>query len=391
MPVFASSEYQARIARVRDRMREKGFDALIAADPASINYLTGYDGWSFYVHQYVLLDLDSAEPLWIGRAMDAPGARLTSFLSDSAIRPYPENYVDSSARHPASFLAEVIAGQGLARARIGIDLDAFYFTAKDYLTLSSALPAATIGDTEGLVSWVRLVKSDAEVALMRGAGQIVSKAMEAGIQAIRPGVRECDAVAEITAAQFRGTDDFWGDYPAALAAVPSGAKTAAPHLTWSGDPYQTDSIAYLELGGCHARYHAALARTLYMGDPPDALHRMAGVVAEGLETALDAARAGVTCHDVEAAWRQVIAKAGYEKSSRIGYSIGLNYPPDWGERTASLREGDMTVLEPNMCFHMILGMWMDDWGYELSETLCIRKTGAPEILTSFPRELTIKP
>ena len=93
---------------------------------------------------------------------------------------------------------------------------------------------------------------------------------------------------------------------------------------------------------------------------------------------------------MEAAWRKVITRAGYAKASRIGYSVGLGYPPDWGERTASLRPGDRTVLEPDMVFHVILGMWEDDGGYELSETIRISEGGPPEVLTQFPRALLIK-
>ncbi|MDR6950971.1 Xaa-Pro dipeptidase [Ancylobacter sp. 3268] len=391
MPVFAREEYLGRLKRVKARMRERGLDALVCADPASMNYLTGYDGWSFYVHQYVLVGLDREEPLWVGRAMDAPGARLTSFLAADSIRAYPETHVDSPTLHPAQFLAGVIADLGWERATIGVDLDAFYFTARAYLELGKALPAARLADARLLVAWVRLVKSEAEIAVMRGAAAIVSHAMVVGMETVAPGVRECDAVAEITAAQFRGIAGFWGDYPAALANVPHGEKTAAPHLTWTGERYRQGEVAYLELGGCHARYHAALARTLYMGTPPAPLLDVVKVVAEGMDVALDAARAGTTAHEVASAWNRVIARAGYEKPSRIGYSIGLNYPPDWGERTLSLREGERAVLEENMCFHMILGMWMDDWGYELSETFRITASGAPEVMTRFPRELVIKP
>jgi Xaa-Pro aminopeptidase len=114
-------------------------------------------------------------------------------------------------------------------------------------------------------------------------------------------------------------------------------------------------------------------------------------VADGLEAALDATRAGRTCEDVEAAWARVIRRAGPEKRSRIGYSVGLGYPPDWGERTASLRPGDTTVLLPGMCFHLIPGMWTATWGFELSETVRVTESGPPEILTRFPRELIVKP
>lgn len=390
MPAFALAEYRDRIARVKRRMEAAGIDVLLCAEPASLNYLCGYDGWSFYVHQFLVLSLSMEEPIWVGRAMDAAGARLTTFLRPENIEPYPEDYVDAPDRHPARFVAELMKRRGHSRARIGLELDAFYFTGRSYAELVKALPDARLIDVFPLINWARIVKSDPEIEMMRGAAAIVSRAMAVGMAAVAPGARECDVAAEICAAQLHGTGTYWGDYPAALASVPSGIKSAAPHLTWSGDRYQSDTIAYLELGGCHHRYHAALARTLYLGKPPPHLVDLAKVVSEGLDSALDAARGGRTCHEVEAAWRRVIERAGYTKSSRIGYSIGLGYPPDWGERTASLRQDDHTVLEPNMCFHMILGMWRDDWGFELSETFRVTPAGAPEILTSFPRDLVVR-
>ena len=77
-------------------------------------------------------------------------------------------------------------------------------------------------------------------------------------------------------------------------------------------------------------------------------------------------------------------------ASRIGYAVGLGYPPDRGERTVSLRPGNTTVLAPTMCFHMILGMWLDQWGYELPGTFRVTEAGPPEILTHFPRRLFVK-
>lgn len=391
MPVFLRSEYTLRIERVKQRMAAAGIDVLLCSDPANINYLSGYDGWSFYVHQLVALALDSEEPVWIGRQMDVAGAKLTTFLRPDNIHGYPDDYVDSPGRHPMGFVAQELRARGWDRGRIGVEMDCFFFPAQAHAQLKAALPQAEIVDAQALVNWVRIVKSPAELALMRAAATIVARAMEVGINAIEPGVRECDVVAEVCAAQIAGTPEHWGDYPAALPSAPSGIKTKAPHLTWSGDRYASDTVSFLELAGCHHRYHAALARTICLGRPPDGLTALAAVVADGLEAALDAARAGRTCHDVEAVWRAFIAKHGHEMSSRIGYSIGLGYPPDWGERTASLRPDDRTVLQPDMCFHMILGMWRQSWGYELSETFRVRAAGPPEVLTAFPRRLFVKP
>jgi ectoine hydrolase len=115
----------------------------------------------------------------------------------------------------------------------------------------------------------------------------------------------------------------------------------------------------------------------------------AEVVVEGLNAALDFAKPGVTCEEVEEVWRQTIDRHGIVKDSRIGYSTGLNYPPDWGEHTLSLRPGDKTVLRPNMTIHLIPGIWKDDWGVEISECFHVTETGA-EPFCSTPRRLFVK-
>jgi len=63
---FERSEYAARIAKTRTAMQRAGIDLLIVTDPTNMGWLTGYDGWSFYVHQAVIL-LPEGEPLWFGR------------------------------------------------------------------------------------------------------------------------------------------------------------------------------------------------------------------------------------------------------------------------------------------------------------------------------------
>ena len=116
---------------------------------------------------------------------------------------------------------------------------------------------------------------------------------------------------------------------------------------------------------------------------------MEKAVLEGIETGLDAARPGNHAEDIEAAWRQTIARYGFEKTSRCGYAIGLSYPPDWGERTVSFRPGDKTLLEPKMTFHFMPALWFDDWGIEITESIVITDEGA-EPLANVPRKLFVK-
>jgi ectoine hydrolase len=390
MALFSTEEYLGRIDRTKERMAVAGIDVLIVADPANMNYLTGYDGWSFYVHQVVIVEMDSVEPVWAGRGMDANGARHTTFLKADNIIGYPDHYVQSLERHPMDFVADIIRQRGWDKKRIGVEMDAYYFTARAYEALRKDLPNATFADANLLVSWVRCIKSDAEIEFMKQAGKIMEKVMQTAIEVVAPGVRECDAVAAICQAQIAGTAEYGGDYTAIVPMMPVGEKTSTPHLTWTDAPYPDETAVNLELAACRHRYHSPLARTLYLGsNPPQKLSDTADVVVEGLEAALNAVKQGVVCEEVELVWRKIIAKAGLEKESRIGYSMGLNYPPDWGEHTASLRPGDKTVLQPNMTFHMILGMWMDDWGFECSESFRVTENGC-ETFADFPRKLFMK-
>jgi Xaa-Pro aminopeptidase len=224
---------------------------------------------------------------------------------------------------------------------------------------------------------------------MRVAARIAEQAMTAAVDAIEAGVRQCDAAAAISSAQIRGTAELGGDYPSIVPMLPTGAGTSTPHLTWSDAPFTPGEATIIELAGCYRRYHCPMARTVAVGPPDPRLLEVSKITVAGLEAALDAVRPGATCEDVEAAWRGEVGRHGLEKPSRIGYAVGLGYPPDWGEHTMSLRPGDTTVLEPGMTFHLIAGMWLQEGGFEVSEAFAVGDAGA-ECLSSFPRPLQIK-
>jgi len=197
-------------------------------------------------------------------------------------------------------------------------------------------------------------------------------------------------VAEIYQAQIRGTPQFGGDYTALCPLLPSGEKTATPHLTWSDDPFVKGEPTIIELAGSRLGYHCPIARTVFLGTPPAKLAKTADVVIEGLHAALAAAKPGALAEEVEAAWRGAVAKHGVRKESRIGYPFGLAYPPDWGEHTVSLRPGDKTELKANMTFHCIPGIWEDGWGFEVSAAFVVTPSGGKPFY-DFPERLTVKP
>ncbi|WP_394219355.1 M24 family metallopeptidase [Halobacillus trueperi] len=386
---FDILEYHQRLQKTKKRMADQGIDVLLITDPANMNYLSGYDAWSFYVHQMLVIIIDEPQPLWIGRYQDANGARVTTWIYDENVIAYPDYYVHSDVYHPMDFIADILLQVGQGKRKIGVEMDHYYFTAKALERLKRGLPNATFEDATLLVNGVRIVKSDQEIEYMKKAAQIADLAMTKGVESIYPGVRECDTAAEIYYHMVRGTPDFGGEYPAIVPLLPTGDHTSIPHLTWSDRPFVKGNAVIVELAGCYKRYHVPLARTVSIGEPNEKMKQVAPVVLEGIQEVLEFAKPGVTCGELEEVWRKSIKKHGFEKEARLGYSVGLNYPPDWGEHTASIRRGDPTVLKPNMTFHLIPALWFDTDGIEISETFKVTETGS-ERFTTYPQELIIR-
>lgn len=369
-------------------MRQAGIDVLYVTDPANMAWLTGYDGWSFYVHQGVLIH-DAGDPIWFGREMDAAGAKRTVFMDEDNIVGYADHLVQNPERHPIEELAGIAGMNSLGNRRIGVEMDAYYFSARCYEKLTGVFPAENIVDASNLVNWLRIVKSPEEIRYMRIAAEIVDRMHARIFELIEPGMPKNQLVAEIYRTAIKGFDGFGGDYPAIVPMLPSGIDASAPHLTWDDSPFEADTGTFFEIAGCFRRYHCPLSRTVFLGRPPKKFLDAEKIILEGTEAALDAAKAGNSCEQVERAWNRVISRYGITKDSRCGYSIGMAYPPDWGEHTASLRRNDKTLLKENMTFHFIPALWFDDWGIEISESILIGPRGA-EPFCRTPRQLHIK-
>jgi Xaa-Pro dipeptidase/ectoine hydrolase len=387
--LFSKEEYKQRLKKVQNLMQDKGIDLLISQDTANMNYLTGYDAWSFYYAQCAIVHLNSDEPLCFVRAQDAGGAYIKTYLKDENIIAYDEKYIHTWPSHPYDPLIEIIKKNKWDKLNIGVEMDSHYFTAYCYEKLKQGLPNAKIKDSERLVNWARLVKSDAEINLMKGAAEISQIGMKVAIENINPGVRQCDAVAEIQKALFKGTPEIGGEYSSIATLLPTGKGTSASHLTATDDKFVNGEATIIEISGVNKRYHCPMARTVLLGKPEQKKIDAMKATNEALDAGIIATKPGNTADDVAQKFWGVLDKYNIKKESRTGYSIGIGYPPDWGEHTLNIYKGDNTVLQPNVTFHMIAVMQFGEWGVEASESIRVTDKGA-ETFCKFSRKLHIK-
>ncbi len=386
---FTQEEYKQRLLKVQKMMLDQGIELLISHDTNNINYLTGYDAWSFYYAQCAIVHVNADQPICFVRDQDAGGAYLKTYLKKENIIVYGEDYIHTWPKHPYDYLVKIIKDKKWDKLSIGLEMDAHYFTAFCYEKIKQGLPNAKIKDSERLVNWARLIKSDNEIKLMKRAAKISEIGMKTAYNVIKPGVRQCDAVGEIQKALFFGTSEYGGEYSSIATLLPTGKGTSASHLTATEEKFVNGEATIIELSGVYKRYHAPMARTVLLGKPDQIKIDTMKKTIEALNAGINATKPGNTANDVAQAFWKVLDKYGIEKRSRTGYSIGIGYPPDWGEHTLNIYKGDMTVLKPNVCFHMIAVMQFGDWGVEASEAIRVTDKGA-ELFCNMSKELHVK-
>ncbi|MEZ2146767.1 Xaa-Pro peptidase family protein [Bradyrhizobium sp. DN5] len=386
---FERAEFAARLSAVKQEMSKRGIDVLLVSEPANQNYLTGYSAYSFYTPGMVIVGIDREQPIWVGRSMDSVSASMTTYLAEDNIRAYPDYYVASPKLSAYDFMADIVKEVAGEKANVGVEFGGFYYSARTHADLMRALPQAKIVDADLIINWLRIVKSPAEIEIMRQAGRIADAVMYRAIEVIEPGVRECDVAAAVYHQQISGTPEFGGAYACTPPFLCIGERQIAPHADWTDDPLPASTTVNLELFANRHRYQVNLARTVSVGKPTREYQKLSEIVVEALNAGLEACRPGITAEEVSGAFCKKLAQHGIEKEARVGYPIGVGFPPSLQDRTASLRKGDTTILKPGMCFHMMSGLWLKDTGITITQSFVVTETGY-EPLTQIPRQLYVK-
>jgi len=277
-------------------------------------------------------------------------------------------------------LVQVLRERGLDGARrIGVNLSGHHLKPCYLLELMRALPDAELLDACPPLDDLRLVKSPAEIELLRAAAGVADAGVTAGIEAIAPGVCDRDVLAAIQAAVARAG----GEFPAYPTLVDARGTL---HGTPTGKILADGDVVYLEVSGVVRRYHCNISRTVAVGEPSPRLRELYRVVREALQRGTQALRPGVSVAEIVELIGQ--CHRGYEQNTwgRFGFSMEVAYPPIW-IGALSLMRGDEHVIEPGMVITMEPGLaYADGATMMLGNNVLITDDG-PEVLNQVPVEL----
>ena len=401
MALFTTDEYRSRVSRVRQAMSVAEVDVAIVSEAANMAYLTGYMETAYYHKTFVVISVDEEDPYWIGRATcNAPAARLTSYLPEERLLTYGEEYAthspDALGTDPGgapgdamTFVGEVFEERGWATKTVGVEFASRLFPHSYGLSIRENLPNATFEDITCLVDRCRIVKSPAEIALMREAGVIAERSLKRCLDDIQPGARECDVVANIFQSLVSGTPEFGGFYPEGVL-FNVGPRLPAIHGFWTDGPIAPNELINVEMGATRYGYNVGVTRSAVIGKVSPDLERLIDLVHQAFEDMLPVAVAGNTCADLAQAFARRLDENNVRYRPWMGYGIGLGLPSQGWVEPIGIRRTDTTVLEPNMTFHQVPIFWLDEmggWFLVASETFRITEAGPPELLTSMDRIL----
>jgi Xaa-Pro dipeptidase len=374
-------EYIRRYDVVQDAMAAMGLDALLIRGPENITYFIGYETPGYYKYHCVVVPKDG-EPVFLVR--DFEWLNTPEFAWSGRIaKVYDWD-------HPPSVTVNILNQLGLSEAkRIGVEKQCFFYTAEEQETLSRELPGNEFVDATQILWDARMIKSPEEIEVMQRSAALVDTAMLAGFEATKPGATGDHINAVVNQTLLEAGGEYMGLPPFVLA----GERSCLPHQTGGANRLADNDVMYFEISASQRRYAAALMRTIFVGRPKDEWQRAAEACIGAVDAALAFIKPGVTAHEADTVARAVTTKAGFAEyhRNRLGYSIGLNYPPDWGEgEIISLRQGEHRALEPGMTFHMPpLCLKYREFGIGFSETIVVTESGC-ERLSKLPREVVVK-
>src|SRR5579862_4449215 len=364
---IATDERHARIERAQQLMAENKIGAICLAGGTSLNYFSGVR-WGNSERLFMMIIPARGDAFFVcpgfeeGRAREQISA---GPMAGGQVLTWQED------DNPYALAAFGLKERGLNTGKIGIE-ESTPFVFAD--SIGKAAPSATVTSATQITAGCRMIKSPAEIALMRLASSVTIQAYEAAWKSMRDGMTAREFGETIGSAyQALGFPGF--------ASVQVGEYTALPHGSRQPQAIHEGSIVLIDDGCTVEGYQSDISRTFVLGKATDEMKRVFDIVHKAQSAALAAARPGVAGESVDAAARKVVEDAGYGPGykyfrHRLGHGIGMD-----GHEWPYLVHGNRQPLAANMTFSDEPGIYIrGEFGVRLEDDMHITEDRA-ELLT----------
>ncbi|MCX7233111.1 MAG: Xaa-Pro peptidase family protein [Burkholderiales bacterium] len=378
---FSMDEFESLRGRVRDAMQAQGLDWLVLCHPVSLHWLTGSDAKSYQEFQCLFISAEPAPLVILARE----GER-NEFEQDALVDQV-YSFGGGENEDPIGAFMALGAALGLQRARVGLEVPAYYLHPHHYVRLQEWLGEALVAEPSNLVHDLKLVKSHAELAYIRQASLTADAAMAIFAATLQAGRSELAMAGQVMASLLSANSG--------LAASPinlvSGERSSFSHGAPTERVLRDGDFGSVEFGATHRRYTATIGRQFSIGQPTPRMQELYALVRSASDACIAKMRDGVPAAEPHAVAKAVIEQAGMGpyRVHTSGYGLGPGFPPSWaeplhliGDSTYTLRAGMVVTVEPPI----FIGT--ESLGARLIDNVLITKNGA-QLLSRYSRDLIV--
>ncbi|BBH21128.1 peptidase M24 [Paenibacillus baekrokdamisoli] len=347
---------------VKEKLQELGLDALLITNPVNRRYLSGFTGSAGVL-------LITADHSWL----------LTDFRYMTQA---PQQAVDFTViEHGVKWIdtvKELSAAAGVTQ--LGFEQEHVVFS--EYAAWKIALGEIQLQPVSGIVEQLRMIKDDAELAIMRDAAKLADETYNHILGFIRPGLSEREVALEM---------EFYMRSKGATSSsfetiVASGERSALPHGVASDRIIGSNEFVKLDFGAYYKGYCSDITRTIVVGKPTDKHREIYEIVLEAQLATLAAVKPGMTGREADAVARDIITRYGY--GDNFGHGTGHGLGMEIHENPRLSKTGE-TVLEPGMVVTVEPGIYLPGFGGVRIEDDIVITAGGNSLLTSSPKALFI--
>jgi Xaa-Pro dipeptidase len=361
---ITARERGERQEKARRLMRTNGIDAALLMSGTSLEYFSGIKWWPSE-RTFAMVLPANGKPFFVCPAFEQ--ARALEQLANSPQAGAADIRIWQEDESPYQKLAQGLHDLGMTAGTLGIEETLRFVFSNG---ISQAAPQIRMVSATPVTAGCRMIKSPHEVALMRLACKATLNVYEAVFKNLQEGMTDAD-IRELVHSAY-GRVGFEGDVDVSIA-----ANSSSPHGSTEAQRVHEGSIIMLDDGCLVEGYTSDITRTFVLGNPTDKMKKVFDIVHRAQSAALQAARPGVPCENVDAAARKVISDAGYGPNykfftHRVGHGMGMD-----GHEWPYLVHGNKTLLEPNMIFSDEPGIYIPgEFGIRLEDDMHITENGA---------------
>lgn len=352
----------ARLARLRNKLNEKQVDGMLVTSAVNRRYLSGFTGTS----GYLLVTADQAVLFSDFRYRSQAPAQAPDFT-----------FVEHGQK-PQETIRDKAREFGVRR----LAFEDHDLTVADHHRYAEAFPDTELVPAGKLIEDIRMVKDEAELAVMREACAIADRAFQHMLDVLKPGVTERAAALELEF--FMRKEGASGTSFETILA--SGERSALPHGTASDRVLGSGEFVTLDFGAYYNGYCSDLTRTVVLGPATDRHREIYNIVLEAQQAVLDGIRPGMTGREADKIARDIIGKHGY--GDQFGHGTGHGLGMEIHEEPRLSLSGNI-VLEPGMTVTVEPGIYVPDFGgVRIEDDIVITDSGA-DLLTHAPKDFIV--